>query len=261
MKAINFLRAIIVLFGILLSACAPAPVHIGGGKVQPDVIFTGAIESMNGNQWVVNGQTITVDPSVLRDGPFSVGDTVKVEASLAADGSVTAKRVEIPSAADSVGTSTSAPQDSTSIADAVSTSAPTQAPKFDDKNSEAVGTVDAITGTSITIAGQTYTFAPGTEIKGNIAAGATVKLHFITNADGTLSVTEVEIADATKTEDNQSDSTNVSDDHSNTSASPDDHGGASSTSDDGSNHDSNDDHGGSSGGGGDNSGSNSGGGG
>jgi hypothetical protein len=238
--------------GILLSACAPAgnsaaPVDVGGGKFQPEVIFTGAIESMNGNQWVVNGQTITVDESVMRDGPFSVGDTVKVEAKVTADGSITAQRVETPSAKDAVEMSTSAP-------DNVSTPAPTQAPKYDDKGNEAAGTVDAITDTSITIGGQTYSFAPGAEIKGTITAGASVKLHFTTNADGTLSVTEFEIADPAKIEDHHS-----SDDHNGTSTFPDDHGGSGNTSDDGSNHNANDDHdGGSNSGGGDNSGGNNG---
>lgn len=252
MKAIKFLRAIIVLAGILLSACAPAansaaPISVGGGKVQPEVIFTGAIESMNGNQWVINGQPVTVDESLLRDGPFSVGDTVKVEAKVAADGSVMAQRVELPSAQNVLEASTSAPT-------AAPTSAPTQAPGFDDNNgNEAVGTVDAITDTSITIAGQTYTFAPGAEIKGTITAGASVKVHFVTNADGTLSVREVEIADPTQIEDSHSGDDGINHDVN------DDQGGASNTSDDGSNHDANDDHsGGSNSGGDDNSGSNKG---
>src|SRR5512132_545382 len=116
MKTIKLLSVLLVLFGILLSACAPAtnssaPAQIGGGKIQPDVIFTGAIDSMNGNKWVINGQTITVDASVLRDGRFSVGDTIKVEASVAADGSVTAQRVETPPLAASVAMSTRAPED------------------------------------------------------------------------------------------------------------------------------------------------------
>jgi len=72
------------------------------------------------------------------------------------------------------------------------------------------------------IGGQAYNFAPGAEIKDTITAGASVKLHFMTNADGTLSVTEVEIADPTKIEDNDA---NVNDDHRGTST--DDHGSGS----------------------------------
>ena len=248
MKTINFLRVAIILVGILLSACAPAaPANVGGGKSLSDVIFTGVIESMDGNQWVINGQSIMVDSSVLRDGPFTVGDTVKVEATVAGDGSVTAQRVELPSAADAVETSTSAPDDSLSTPDVSSTpqagSTP-QAPVFDENGNEAFGTVDAITATSITINGQTFTFAPGVEIQGDIVMGASVKLHFMTNPDGTLSVTEVSI-DAGEVH------------HSVTEDSHDDHGGDRSTGDD-SNDDANDDRGGDSDSGSDDSGGNSG---
>src|SRR6266496_1492988 len=241
MKTIQFLRASILLIGILLSACAPsanssAPVHVGGGKVQPDVIFTGAIESMTGDQWVVNGQTLKVDQSVLRDGPFVVGDTVKVEAAVADDGSVTAQRVETPSAADLVEMSTSTPEPSaTSMPDG------STAPGFDANGNEAFGAVDSITDSSITLNGQTFNFASGVEIKGQIVAGATVKLHFTTNADGTLSVREIEIADPTQIGDDNADH-DLNDDNGNDATSIDDHGGTSNTSDDGSNHDTNDDH-------------------
>jgi Domain of unknown function (DUF5666) len=262
METMKFFRALIVLVGIVLSACAPsaksaAPAPLGGGKVQPNVIFTGAIESMNGNQWVINGQTITVDESVLGDGPFAVGDTVQVEASVADDGSVTAQRVETPSAADAVKMSPGAPDDASSTPGPGTTPQPLV---FDDEGNEAVGNVDAITNTSITVGGQTYTFAAGAEIKGQIVAGTTVKLHFTTNADGSLSVSEVEIADAAQLNDDDNDDVDdVNDDHGNDATTTDDHSGTSNTSDDGSNHDSNDDHGGSnSGGGSDNSGGNSG---
>lgn len=255
MKAIKYLRAAIVLTGILLSACAPAanstaPTNGGGGKGLADVMVSGVIESINGDQWVVNGQTIQVDSSVLRDGSFTVGDRVKVEASMSDDGTVIAQRVETSSAADSVETATSAPDDSSSSSNA---SATPQAPILDDKGNEALGTVEIMTDTSITMDGQTYTFAPGVEIKGDIVAGSTVKLHFTVNADGTSSVTEIELADATQVNDDKSI------DYSSTHDVNDDHGGTTTSSDDGTNHDSNDDHGGSnSGGGDDNSGGNSG---
>ena len=75
----------------------------------------------------------------------------------------------------------------------------TEAPLLlDVKSNEATGVVQSITDTSITIGGQTYTFAPGAEIKGTVTAGTFVKLHFITNADGSLSIREVEIVDPTQ---------------------------------------------------------------
>jgi hypothetical protein len=243
MKTIKFLRGALILLGILLSACAPsanpsAPANVGGGKALSDVIFAGVIESMNGDQWVISGQSVTVDPSVVRDGPFGVGDTVKVEAQVAADGSVIVQRVETPSAADAVEAATSTPDDSSSLPAVPAPSNP-QSPVFDDGGNEAVGPVEAITDTSVTIGGQTYTFTPGAEIKGEILPGAVVKLHFITNADGTLSVREIEIADPTQlSDDNQGDDINddVNDDHGNDGTSGGSHGSD----------DSNDDHGGSS---------------
>ena len=246
MRTIKLLRGAILLVGILLSACAPsagpaAPANTSGGNSVSDVMFTGVIESMSGDQWVVNGQTIKVDKSVLQNGPFVVGDTIKVEAAVAADGSVTAQRVEAPSAADLVEMSTSMPDpSSTSVPD----SSAQQPLVFDDSGTEALGTVESITDTSITIDGQTFTFAPGIEINGDITAGALVKLHFTVNADGTLSVTEIEFADPTQAgndnsnDDNSSDS-NVNDDNSNDDNSND----SNSNDDNGYDDNSNDDHG------------------
>ncbi len=168
-----------------------------------------------------------------------------MEAAVAGDGSVTAQRIETPSAADFVEMSASTPQHpSTSI---TGRSIP-QGPVFDAHGNDAFGTVDSITDISITLNGQAFNFATGVEIKGQIVAGAIVKLHFTTNADGTLSVREIEIADPTQIGDDNGMVENSNHDIN------DDHGGSSNTRDDGSNHDTNDDHGGNSGGGNDNSG-------
>lgn len=247
MKTLKFLRAIIVLLGLVLGACAPAalpstaPANVGGSKPVSEVIFTGVIESMDGDQWVIDGQKITVDSSVLRDGSFVVGDTVKVEASVAEDGSVTAQRVESPSAADLVENGNSAP-----------TEAPTAAPGdvasqplvFDDGGTEAFGTLETLTDTSITVGGETFTMAPGAEINGQLLPGDLVKLHFVTNADGTLSVTEVEIADPSQLGDNSNDdnSNNVNaNDNSNDDNSNDDNGNDDNSNDDDGNDDNSDD--------------------
>jgi hypothetical protein len=163
-----------------------------------------------------------------------------VEASVAEDGSVTAQRVETPSLADlNTPEATQAPTEAPAIS-----SAP-QPLTFDNTGSEAVGTVDAITDTSITVGGQTFPLAAGVEIKGEIVAGSLVKLHFTTNPDGTLSVTEIAAADAT-----QLNNGNSNDDNSNVNSN-DDNGNDNNSNDDNSNvnsndDDSNDDHGGNS---------------
>jgi hypothetical protein len=109
MKKLSYVLVLVLaLTAMLISACggsaaisAPDAAAVGGGKPQTSPVeFTGMIESINGNEWSINGQTITVDPAVVRDGPFKVGDTVKVEVNVQADGSMVVSRVEAPGAND-----------------------------------------------------------------------------------------------------------------------------------------------------------------
>ncbi|MBK8417534.1 DUF5666 domain-containing protein [Candidatus Villigracilis saccharophilus] len=91
---------IFILAAVMLGACAAAPASAGASKVSAAPIeFTGVIESVNGMEWVVDGQTITVEPTVIHDGPFVVGDTVKVEVEVSQDGTISVTRVELPSTA------------------------------------------------------------------------------------------------------------------------------------------------------------------
>jgi predicted small secreted protein len=97
-KQFRFLIVVVALVSMLISACGgTANTSAGGDKPRASLVeFTGVIEAIDGNQWTINGQVITVDPAVLRDGPFAVGDTVKVEAEVQEDGSVVVTRVEPP---------------------------------------------------------------------------------------------------------------------------------------------------------------------
>src|SRR5512133_1556766 len=99
-KQFRFLLVVVALVSMLISACggtATADTSAGGDKPLASLVeFTGVIEAIDGNQWTINGQVITVDPTILRDGPFVVGDTVKVEAEVQADGTVVVTRVESP---------------------------------------------------------------------------------------------------------------------------------------------------------------------
>lgn len=100
-KYSNLFLVLAALTAMLISACGGAAAgtetSAGSGKPLASLVeFTGVIEAIDGNQWTVNGQVITVEPSVLRDGPFEVGDTVKIEAEVQADGSLVVTRVEPP---------------------------------------------------------------------------------------------------------------------------------------------------------------------
>jgi bacillopeptidase F (M6 metalloprotease family) len=90
MKKLRFLAFVLTLATLVLSACGAAAATQtaggGAGKVEAvPVAFIGLVDSIAGSM-VINGNTITVDTAVVRDGPFSVGDQVKVEV-VNADGS------------------------------------------------------------------------------------------------------------------------------------------------------------------------------
>ena len=272
MKKLSYVLVLVLaLTAMLVSACggsaATDSTAVGGGKPQASPVeFTGVIESINGDQWSINGQTITVDPAVVRDGPFGVGDTVKVEVQVQTDGSMVVNRVESPSAADN---SNDVNSNDVNSNDANSNDANSNSNGndntndglvIDNSNTEAFGKVDSITLDTVVIAGQAFTIANGAEFKNQIQAGNFVKVHFLLNADGTMSITQIEIWDPALVDGNgnSNSNTNSNDDNGNASNSNDDNGNASNSNDDnGNDSNSNDDNGGNSnnddGGSGDNS--------
>jgi hypothetical protein len=105
MKNIRFLTFVLTIGTLLLSACGaaatpatPAPIATSGSsKVDAmPVAFVGIVDSIAGDQWVISGTTVTVNASIVRNGPFGVGDRIKVEGFANPDGSFTVSRVEAP---------------------------------------------------------------------------------------------------------------------------------------------------------------------
>ena len=103
MKRTRFLMIVLVVGALGLSACGAIAITPGSGSVTAaalPVAFIGIVDSMVGDQWVISGTTVTVDPDVVQDGPFAVGDQVKVEGIVGTDGSFTVTRVEAPTPQD-----------------------------------------------------------------------------------------------------------------------------------------------------------------
>ena len=103
MNKIRFLTFILMIGTMLLSACGAgaatatsAPVSVSQKVEAMPVTFVGIIDSIAGDQWVISGTTVTVDESIVRDGPFTIGDRIKVEGLVNPDGSLTVSRVEAP---------------------------------------------------------------------------------------------------------------------------------------------------------------------
>ena len=105
MNKFRFLLFVLTIATVLLSACGAAAATPNVENVAPKVdavpvAFIGTIDSMAGDQWVINGNTVTVAAEVVRNGPFSIGDRVKVEGAVGPNGSFAVSRVEPPSATD-----------------------------------------------------------------------------------------------------------------------------------------------------------------
>lgn len=104
MKNIRLLTFVLIIGTLVLSACGavaatptPAPGAARSAKVEAmPVAFVGIVDSIAGDQWVISGTTVTVNETVVRDGPFNVGDQVKVEGFVHPDGSFSISRVESP---------------------------------------------------------------------------------------------------------------------------------------------------------------------
>jgi len=202
MKHIRFLTFILAIGTFVLSACGataapttPTDVNVNAAqKVQAmPVAFVGIVESMTGDQWVISGTTVKVDDSIVRDGPFQVGDRVKVEGFTNPDGTFKVSRVEAPS-----------PQD-----------AATQPPLTDNSN-------DAISNanTNDTNINDDH----GTDVNTNDDSGGSLNSN-----DASTNINE----DNSSSVNSNDASTNVNDDHggNSTTNSNDDKGGGSNSND------------------------------
>src|SRR5690554_5234695 len=87
MKNLRFPTLVLILGSLFLSACGgavtttPEPIATGAStsvNAMP-VTFIGIVDRIDGDQWTISGTTVTVKQSVVHDGPFRVGDQVKVE--------------------------------------------------------------------------------------------------------------------------------------------------------------------------------------
>lgn len=261
MKSTNRIKllSIILVLSYLLSACSGTAAQpqsdttTGGGKPQArEVSFTGTVEAMDAGTITVSGQTVSLDAKTLLDANIKVGDIVKVEAQVAESGTVLALKVETFSADDT--SSDSGNTNDSSANTNSNTDTNTNTSTDDNSNSSAndnlnsndsgavsggteqeiSGAVEAITANSITINGVTYSFASFTEFKDAISAGDSVKLHVIVNADGSLTVREIEKSDGRTGGDDNSNSNddNSNDDNSNGDDDDDNSNGNSNDDDD-----------------------------
>jgi hypothetical protein len=180
-KSTRFLLfGVVSLAAVFMAACnaalpAGAEAKLSADGQSAEVEFTGIVDSIAADQWVVAGQVLLITPQTELDGSITVGNTVKVYATITADGAVTANEIELP------------------ISES-STAVPQATPGTFDDDDEFTGIVEAISAESWQVSGQVFAFTAQTEVKDNIVVGDPVKVHFVTNPDGTMTATEIELA-------------------------------------------------------------------
>jgi len=262
MKKINRFKILsfALVAAYLLSACGGGAVPQSGSPDNPlkvqanEVAFMGTVEAISGDQWTISGQVVKIDPQTSIDPNIKVGDVVKVEGSVAQDGTVVAAKVEATVPDDTAGNSNTGNDNGANTNDDIGNSNDNQA---DNSNSgtgntndngsgvgapekEVFGVVEAITADTITVDGVEYSLASFTEFKDAIAVGDQVKVHVIVNLDGTFTIREIEKSAGTSVDDNGNSNFN-GDDNSNSSngnanddaggnSNDDDHGGGNSNS-------------------------------
>lgn len=238
-KSYRFLLSALLLGAFLLSACSgvipqqdDSPSGSSGTQ-SSEVVFTGTVQSMGGAQWLISGQQVDVDDSTVVDSNIQVGDIVKVEASVSQDGVVLALTIE-----------SSRPDDDSNDNDANSNDDNANTNEDDgntndnsnaaddntnansnegmDDDSEIFGVVESITANSITIGGVTYAIASFTEFKNIVSVGDQVKIHVIVNADGTLTIREIEKSSGGDDDDSNFNGNSNDDDDSNGNSNDDD---------------------------------------
>ncbi len=160
------------------------------GTPAPYMEFTGTVESMDGNQWVVSGQAITIDANTRIKGSIQVGDTVKVKAYTQADGSLLAHEIER--------TDYASDDDSG---------------QYEGQKVKFTGTVESMDGNQWVVDGKTITVDTNTRIKGSIQVGDTVKVEAYVQADGSLLAHEIEQASAESSGDTSDDESDSDSDH------------------------------------------------
>ena len=129
------------------------------------VEFSGKVESIGTDAWVIAGRRVKITSTTEIKGSPAVGDTVKVEALLASDGTLTALeigKVDQPPAGEHV---------------------------------EFAGKVESEGMDAWVISGRRVKITSTTEIKGSPAVGDTVKVEALLAADGTLTAIEIKKID------------------------------------------------------------------
>ncbi|MBI4302952.1 MAG: hypothetical protein HY665_01240 [Chloroflexi bacterium] len=131
-------------------------------EIEGDLVkLEGKLESMTSNSVVVAGKTILIDNNTEIEGTLVPGLAVEVKAKRQADGSLLALKIEL-----------------------------------EDEEEGRVrleGKIESLSSNSIVIAGKTFLTDNNTRIDGALAVGATARVRAVTQSDGSLLATRIQL--------------------------------------------------------------------
>ncbi len=140
-----------------------------------DFEFVGVVNAMAAGTWTINDKTVTItDQTEIKDA-IILGKTVKVEARVAIDGTISATQIKLATSED------------------FTTQGDSQDGEHDAIEVKVSGSVETYSDTSITVNGQVIALLPSTKIEGVLAMGAQVEVEATMGADGTLRAQSIEV--------------------------------------------------------------------
>ena len=233
--------------------------------------FTGVVTELTAQRWTVAGRVVAVTAQTEIKGTFAVGNTVKVHALVAADGSLTAREIEAADAVGNANDNQNANDNGNSNENAngngnenenangnENENANDNANENENTNGnenengngsvnenefEFKGTVQTILPDLWVIGSVTVSVSSATEIRGVIKVGSRVEVRAITNPDGSLMATRIKLEDGSSSSNDNGNDNDNSNDNGDDSGSDDNSndnsgGGSSGSGDDNSNDDS-----------------------
>ncbi len=180
----------ITLLGDSIATPVPAP----AGTEEPEdereqTDLEGTVESMSNSAWVVSGVRVLIDNETEIEGDPALGESVRVEGTLQADGTVLADRIRLLE-----GGETSEPEQTEPTPPSATQSPDGQ----DDEQADRVefeGNVDSISPGLWLIDGQAVIVTSQTEIDGDPGVGDRVRVRATWAADGRLVAERIEVHD------------------------------------------------------------------
>jgi hypothetical protein len=147
--------------------------------------FTGVVESINSDNWVIAGKTFAVTSQTEIKGAIAIGDPVKVHVFTASDGTMTVSEIELAAGAINSGNSGNG---------------------MSADDMKLTGILEQIGLDQYVIGGQVVLITPQTILDSNLVIGSMVKVELIVNPDGTLTAKEIETINGSKSDGNQGNS-------------------------------------------------------